>query len=151
MEKRATHYTYETTIKIKKSHFLAKIGWDAFFYPMGCLLLDFFGVKKGTHLFQHCRRRWSEKKIFYPEYVRQPQAASPGSKKTLFHVLDCLATESWWKMPFFTPSDYIPNIFLNKHTKIDYLNGINFRELKYFAFREDLLSRIGYAEKFWEY
>ena len=94
MEKRATHYTYETTIKIKKSHFLAKIGWGAFFYPMGCLLLDFFGVKKGTHLFQHCRRRWSGKKFFYPEYVRQPQAASPGSKKTLFHVLDCLATES---------------------------------------------------------
>ena len=85
MEKRATRYTYETTIKIKKSHFLAKIGWGAFFYPMGCLLLDFFGVKKGTHLFQHCRRRWSEKK---------PQAAAPGSKKALFHVLDCLATES---------------------------------------------------------
>ena len=34
---------------------------------------------------------------------------------------------------------------------IKYLNGINFRELENFAFREDLLSRIGYAENFREY
>ena len=94
MEKRATHYTYETTIKIKKSHFLAKIGWGAFFYPMGCLLLDFFGVKKGTQLFQHCRRRWSEKIFFFQNMLDNPRLHHLVVKKHYFHVLDCLATES---------------------------------------------------------
>ena len=40
MEKMATHYSYETTIKIKKGHFLTKTEWGAF--------LDFFGVQKGV-------------------------------------------------------------------------------------------------------
>ena len=66
-----------------------------FFLPHGVPFIRLFRGKKRHPPFFNIAGDSGVKKIFFtPEYVRQPQAASPGSKKTLFHVLDCLATES---------------------------------------------------------